>query len=75
MIEVNHNINRYKQKARNLLLSIKTIEHRQQQPADVEAIKIKTQNYIYNSKKVKKLQKTIKERPPQIVFRDGHLLL
>jgi len=47
---------RHKQKALNLLLSIKTIEHRQQ-PADVEAIKIKTQNYIYTSKKVKKLQK------------------
>jgi hypothetical protein len=37
VIEVNHNLERYKQKARELLLSPEGVEHRKQRPADVEA--------------------------------------
>jgi transposase len=37
IIEVNHNLERYKQKARELLLSPEGVEHRKQRPADVEA--------------------------------------
>ena len=37
IIEVNHNLERHKQKARDLLLSPEGIEHRKQRPADVEA--------------------------------------
>jgi transposase len=36
VIEVNHNLERYKQKARELLLSPEGVEHRKQRPADVE---------------------------------------
>ena len=37
IIEVNHNLERLKQKARDLLLSCEGIEHRKRRPADVEA--------------------------------------
>jgi len=37
IIEVNHNLERHKQKARDLLLSTEGIEHRKRRPADVEA--------------------------------------
>lgn len=37
IIEVNHNLERHKQKTRDLLLSPQGIKHRKQRPADVEA--------------------------------------
>jgi transposase len=37
IIEVNHNLEHHKQKARDLLLSAEGIEHRKRRPADVEA--------------------------------------
>ena len=37
VIEVNHNLERHKQKARDLLLSPEGIEHRKQKPADVRS--------------------------------------
>jgi len=37
IVEVNLNLERHKQKARDLLLSAEGVEHRKQRPADVEA--------------------------------------
>lgn len=38
IIQVNHNLNRHKQKARDKLMSPKGIKHRSQRPQDVEAV-------------------------------------
>ncbi len=38
LMEINHRLNRYKQRARDLLTSEKGLEHRSQRPVDVEAV-------------------------------------